>query len=202
MKILIVYHSITGNVQILAKAIAEGAEKAGAEVRLRRVRSLKLETESLQQSAEETLASTEDLKWADGVALGSPSYLGTIAAELKAFLDSTRELWLTGDLAGKPACVFTSTAAQHGGQETALLSMMLPLFHLGFTVIGLPYSEQLLLKMDYVHGGSPYGVSSVSGPETGIRPTAIDLKLARTLGHKLATTAQLLKGKKLVSAAA
>jgi NAD(P)H dehydrogenase (quinone) len=139
------------------------------------------------------LATNEDLLWCDGVAFGSPTRYGNMAAQLKAFVDQTGALWLKGALVGKVATVFTSTSTQHGGQESTLLTMMVPLFHLGFIVMGLPYAETRQMEMREIHGGSPYGASSVSGMEAAREPTAVDLALAEAQGKRLARAAARLR---------
>ena len=201
-KILVVFYSMTGNVAALAKAIADGAEKEGAEVRMRQV------TDSLPQAVVDShpeikkvkaelksvpFATLDDLKWADGVAFGSPTRYGNMASQLKMYIDMTGPLWLSGELVGKVASAFTSTATQHGGQETTLLSMIVPLFHLGFIIQGLPYAEKEQMGMGGIHGGSPYGASSVSGPGGNFKPTEVDLKLASALGKRLTSTTAKLR---------
>lgn len=135
--------------------------------------------------------SKDDLGACDGFALGSPTRFGNMAAPLKAFIDDTSDLWLSGTLIGKPACVFGSTSSLHGGQETTLLSMMLPLFHHGMTVLGVPYSEAAL--MDTESGGTPYGASHVAGPAGTRAITEHERVIARALGARLAATALRLK---------
>ena len=203
MNILVLFYSMTGHTAELAYAIQEGAKSAGADVKLRQVPEL-LTPEVINKypnikKTRESLAGIpsatyEDLLWADGIAFGSPTRYGNMTAQMKEFLDGTGALWMNNLLVGKVACVFTSTATQHGGQETTLTSMMLPLLHLGFTIIGLPYSEQKQSEMTQIHGGSPYGVSSVSGPDGQLKATDTDLELARALGKRLALVAQRLTG--------
>jgi len=202
VKILVVYYSMTGNVAQLAKAVAEGAQRAGAEVRIRQVAELMPEEELRKrpvllgikdQYKHIPLASNADLEWADGVAFGSPTRYGNMTAQLKEFIDQTGKLWLAGTLTGKLASVFTSTATQHGGQESTLISMMVPLFHLGFIIQGFPYVEQSQMSMEGIHGGSPYGISSVSGPMAQRPPTKLDLDMAAALGKRLAENAAKLR---------
>ena len=196
-KILVVFYSMTGNVAALARAVADGAEKEGAEVRMRQV------TDTLPQSVIDShpeikkakaelkpipFATLDDLKWADGVAFGSPTRYGNMSSQLKQFIDTTGSLWMSGELVGKVASVFTSTATQHGGQETTLLSMMVPLFHLGFILQGLPYTEKGQIEMNSIHGGSPYGASSVTGLGGNFKSSEVDLAMASTLGKRLAQT--------------
>ncbi|MCM2279934.1 MAG: NAD(P)H:quinone oxidoreductase [Oligoflexia bacterium] len=210
-KILVVFYSMTGNVATLAKAVAQGAEGAGAAVRLRQVQDLlpeevirkRPDIQKVKNDLKEIpIAGNDDLVWADGVAFGSPTRYGNMTSQMKQFLDRTGALWMQGSLVGKAACVFTSTSTQHGGQESTLLSMMVPLFHLGFIVQGLPYAEQAQMGMEQIHGGSPYGVSSVSGAQADRAPTEVDLELARALGRRLAITAQKLRTEPAGAAAA
>lgn len=210
-KILVVFYSMTGNVAALAKAVAEGAETAGATIRLRQVEEL-IPNEVIHKRPELLkvktqlkdipVATNDDLVWADGVAFGSPTRYGNMTAQMKEFIDKTGGLWMKGSLVGKAACVFTSTSTQHGGQESTLLSMMVPLFHLGFIVQGLPYAEQAQMGMEQIHGGSPYGVSSVSGAQSNRSPTSVDLELARALGRRLTQTASKLRSEPARAAAA
>jgi len=201
MNILVVFYSMTGNTATLARAIAKGAREQGAAVRLRQVRELMPEEviqkrpdlQKVKDSLKDVpLATNDDLVWADGVAFGSPTRYGNMSAQLKQFLDGTGSLWMSGALVGKVACVFTSTSTQHGGQESTLLSMMVPLFHLGYIMLGLPYAEQAQMTMDDIHGGSPYGISSISGVDSKRAPTEVDLALASALGKRLATAAARL----------
>jgi NAD(P)H dehydrogenase (quinone) len=201
-RILVVFYSMTGNVARLARSVAEGAEAQGAQVRLRQVAELMPE-EAIRKRPEiiktkEDLkpiafATNEDLEWADGVAFGSPTRYGNAAAQMRQYIDQTGSLWLSGALVGKPASVFTSTATQHGGQESTLITMMIPLLHLGFVIVGLPYAEKAQMGTDEIHGGSPYGVSSVSGTDGSRLPTETDLKLANALGRRLSDAAARLR---------
>lgn len=211
MNVLIVFYSMTGNTAALADAIREGAQAQGANVRMRQVPELiqksTIDKNPAIKRTKEMLkdipyASLDDLVWADGVAFGSPTRYGNMAAQLKEFIDSTGSLWLSGKLVGKVASVFTSTNTQHGGQESTLISMMIPLFHLGFVLQGLPYAEEAQMSMDYIHGGSPYGVSSVSGPTASCHPTNVDFLLARALGRRLAITAGLQSASKALQSTA
>ena len=158
--ILILYYSRTGSVFEMAKAIAKGVVKEGLEARIRTVPAVSANTEASEPAipTEGPLYVTkDDLKNCVGLALGSPTRFGNMAAPLKYFLDSTSDLWFAGSLVDKPASVFTSTASLHGGQETTLVSMMFPLLHHGAVIVGLPYTEPLLSST--TTGGSPYGAS-------------------------------------------
>jgi NAD(P)H dehydrogenase (quinone) len=160
--ILVLYYSRHGATAQMAKQIARGIEMAGLEARLRTVPAVSSECEAVAPSVPEDgamYATLDDLKNCSGLALGSPTRFGNMAAPLKYFIDGTSSLWLTGELVGKPAGVFTSTASLHGGQETTLLSMMLPLLHHGMLVCGLPYSESALLETR--GGGTPYGPATM-----------------------------------------
>ncbi len=188
--ILVLYYSRHGATAEMAKQIARGVELAGLDARLRTVPAISTECEAVAPSipAEGALyASLDDLKNCAGLILGSPTRFGNMAAPLKYFLDGTSSLWLTGELVGKPAGVFTSTASLHGGQESTLLSMLLPLLHHGMLVAGLPYSEAALLETR--GGGTPYGASHHAGAD-GKRPLdEHEISLCRALGQRLAQTA-------------
>lgn len=192
--ILVLYYSRHGATAEMARQIARGVELGGLEARLRTVPAVSTECEAVAPAipAEGALyASLDDLRHCAGLALGSPTRFGNMAAPLKYFLDGTSGLWLTGELAGKPAAVFTSTASLHGGQETTLLSMMLPLLHHGMLVCGLPYSEAALLETQ--GGGTPYGASHHAGGG-GKRPLdEHETALCRALGRRLAETARSLE---------
>jgi len=203
MRVAVVFYSMYGNTARLARTVAEGAESAGAAVRMCQAAELLpadvIERnprirETKQALADVPVATNDDLLWADGVAFGSPTRYGNMCAQLKSFIDQTGKLWLSGDLVGKVAGVFCSTSTVHGGQETTLISMILPLLHLGFIIQGLPYTEVEQMSMEEIHGGSPYGASSVSGGQANRPPTEIDLTLARALGRRIATTAGKLRG--------
>lgn len=164
--ILVLYYSRNGSTNEMARQIARGVEQAGLEARLRTVPAISTECEAVAPSIPDEgalYATLDDLKNCAGLALGSPTRFGNMAAPLKYFLDGTSNLWLTGALVGKPAGVFTSTASLHGGQETTLLSMMLPLLHHGMLITGLPYSESALLETQ--GGGTPYGASHHAGAD-------------------------------------
>lgn len=162
--ILILYYSRTGSTLEMAKAIAKGVSIAGLEAKIRTVPAVSTVTEATEPAIPATgpvYVTKEDIKNCIGLALGSPTRFGNMAAPLKYFLDNTGDLWFAGSLVGKPACVFTSTSTMHGGQETTLISMMLPLLHHGMLIAGLPYTEPDLNRS--VTGGSPYGPTHFSG---------------------------------------
>ncbi|KAF0865312.1 NAD(P)H:quinone oxidoreductase [Pseudomonas sp. LD120] len=192
--ILVLYYSRNGSTHEMARQIARGIEQAGLEARLRTVPAISTECEAVAPSIPESgalYASLDDLKHCSGLVLGSPTRFGNMAAPLKYFLDGTSNLWLTGALVGKPAGLFTSTASLHGGQESTLMSMMLPLLHHGMLITGLPYSESALLETS--GGGTPYGASHHAGAD-GKRPLdEHEIALCRALGLRLANTAQQLE---------
>ncbi len=185
------YYSQGGAVKQLAQFIARGIEQVpGVKARLRTVPKVAPNTQEIAPAVPDSgapYAELKDLQECIGVALGSPTRFGNMAAALKYFLDSTGELWLNGALAGKPASVFTSTGSQHGGQETTLISMMLPLLHHGMVIVGLPYTEATLSTTR--SGGSPYGASHVAGLANDAPISADEKKLALALGKRLAQVA-------------
>jgi len=198
--VLVVFYSMYGNVAKLAKAVAEGAGQVeGVEVRVRQVQELVpkeiIEANPRARKVEEELkdiplATLDDLAWAHGILFGTPTRYGNMCAQMKQFIDQTGGLWAQGKLVNKVAGVFTSTSTQHGGQETTIISTMIPLLHHGMILLGIPYTEQGLSTMDEIHGGSPYGASSVSAPNAERAPTATDLELARALGKRVAEIAK------------
>lgn len=192
--ILVLYYSRTGSTRALAHRIAQGVEMGGMEARLRTVPPVSAVCEAVEPEipAEgEIYCSEEDLAGCAGLALGSPTRFGNMAAPLKAFIDSTSSLWLSGALIDKPACVFSSSASLHGGQESTLLSMMLPLLHHGMLVAGLPYSATELLETR--SGGTPYGATHVSGQEGKVELDDHEQALARQQGERLARLALKLQ---------
>lgn len=192
--ILVLYYSRNGSTSDMARHIARGIEQSGMEARLRTVPAISTECEAVAPAipAEGAMyASLDDLKHCSGLALGSPTRFGNMAAPLKYFLDGTSNLWLTGALVGKPAGVFTSTASLHGGQETTLLSMLLPLMHHGMLVTGLPYSESALLQT--TAGGTPYGPSHHAGADGKRGLDEHEIALCRALGQRLASIALKLE---------
>lgn len=194
-EILVLYYSRHGAISEMARLIARGIEEVpGMSARLRTVP----EVSSVCEATEEAIpqegapyAELTDVKECDGIALGSPCHFGNMAAPLKYFLDGTSPLWLSGSLIGKPAAVFTSSSSLHGGQESTLLSMMLPLLHHGMLLCGIPYSESELLHT--TGGGTPYGASHHAGAENKLPLSEVEKKLCIALGRRLATTAKSLK---------
>jgi NAD(P)H dehydrogenase (quinone) len=190
-EILVLYYSRSGATAELARQVCRGVESAGgASARLRTVPPVAAQSEAPVQPVPASgapYASLEDLRDTHGLVLGSPTRFGNMAAPLKYFLDSTASLWLSGALAGKPAGVFTSTQTMHGGQETTLLSMMLPLLHHGMYLVGLPYTERALNETR--SGGTPYGASHVSAADAAPLLTEAEKSLAQALGRRVALLA-------------
>jgi NAD(P)H dehydrogenase (quinone) len=190
-RILVLYYSRQGSVARMARAIARGIESvAGAEAVVRSVPPVSPVCEQVAPAVPDDgppYASLEDLRDCAALALGSPTRFGNMAAPLKHFLDGTGELWFAGTLTGKPAAVFTASGSQHGGQETTLLSMMLPLLHHGMLLLGLPYGEPALTRTRT--GGTPYGASHVSGDTADPTLSADEQELCQALGRRLAETA-------------
>ncbi len=189
--ILVLYYSHTGAVREMAQVVARGVESIpGARARLRTVPKVSSVCEAVEADIPDSgspYVELKDLTECAGLALGSPTRFGNMAAPLKYFLDGSGGIWLNGALAGKPAAVFTSTATQHGGQESTLLSMMLPLLHHGMLIVGVPYTEPELSGT--ASGGTPYGASHVAGMD-GVRPLSEDeRRLCLALGRRLAQVA-------------
>ncbi len=193
-EVLVLYYSRTGHVAEMARQVARGVEEVPPmQACVRTVPAVSPVCEAVEDSVPAEgppYATLEDLRRCAALALGSPTRFGNMAAPLKHFLDGTGELWMEGALAGKPAAVFTASASLHGGQESTLLSMMLPLLHHGMLLLGLPYSEPELLATR--SGGTPYGASHVAG-EDGKQPlTEEERRLCQALGRRLATVALAL----------
>jgi NAD(P)H dehydrogenase (quinone) len=190
-EILVLYYSRNGTTAELARQVCRGVESVnGASARLRCLPPVSTTTEAIMDSVPDAgppYASLKDLQECEGLAIGSPARFGNMAAPMKYFLDQTSALWLKGSLVDKPAGVFTSSSSLHGGQESTLLSMMLPLFHHGMLVMGLPYTDGNLGKTR--SGGTPYGPSAFA---PGVGPSKLqaeEIALARLLGERLARTA-------------
>lgn len=205
MKVLIVYYSLYGHTYQLARAVEKGvASVQGVEPVLRKVQEFDSVLQATAQSEhanklrEETKAipicTVDDLRQADAVLFGSPTRYGNMTAQVKALIDGTADLWLKGEMEGKPAGVFTSTASTHGGQETTLLTMMVPLLHLGMFIVGLPYSYEGMIHTEG-RGSTPYGASVLAGGRGELAPRTEDLKLGEALGKRVAELAQKVRGK-------
>jgi NAD(P)H dehydrogenase (quinone) len=192
--ILVLYYSRSGSVKNLALAVARGVEEAGMEARLRTVPPVSPNTEATAPAVPDAgapYATVEELRACAGLALGSPTRFGNMAAPMKYFIDHTSELWLNGDLVDKPAGVFSSTSSLHGGQESTLLSMMTPLLHQGMVLTGVPYTEAALMKT--TGGGTPYGPTHVAGMGDTTELDDAEQALARSLGRRLARLGQRLE---------
>jgi len=191
--VLVLYYSRFGATAEMARQVARGVEEAGMQARLRTVPTVSTVCEAVEDSIPDSgapYAELDDLRGCAALALGSPTRFGNMAAAMKYFLDGTSPLWLSGGLAGKPAGLFTSTSSLHGGQETTLMSMMLPLLHHGMLILGLPYSETDLLHTDA--GGTPYGPSHLAGIDNDKPVSDLEKRLGRALGRRLAETATAL----------
>ena len=193
-EILILYYSRHGAVEAMAQQLARGVESVpGMQARLRCVPPVAPAHDPQAEAVPARgapYATLDDLKHCAGLALGSPTRFGNMAAPLKYFLDGLGAQWVSGTLVGKPAAVFTSTSTQHGGQESTLLSMMLPLLHHGMLIVGVPYTEAALNRT--TSGGTPYGASHVAGPNSDLPLTPDEKELCQALGKRLATVARQL----------
>ncbi len=193
-EILVLYYSRHGSTAELAQQVCRGVESiVPMRARLRTVPPVRADIDRIAPAVPDAgppFATQEDLAQCAGLILGSPTRFGNMAAPLKHFIDGTASLWMSGALAGKPAAVFTSTQSMHGGQESTLLSMMLPLLHHGMLILGLPYSEPALLQT--ASGGTPYGASHVAGQTAQARLTTSEAELARALGARVAAVAARL----------
>ena len=194
-RILILYYSHGGSVAEMSQYISRGIESVkNCEASLRTVPPVRASTKNIESDIPESgspFATYDDLLNCDGLALGSPTRFGNMAAPIKYFIDSTSDIWISGGLAGKPAIVFSSTGSLHGGQETTLLSMMLPLIHHGMLLIGLPYTEPGLFEKE--GGGTPYGATHVAGNKNELPVTKNEKELCFAAGKRLAKIASKLK---------
>ena len=204
MKVLVVFYSMYGHVYALAEAVAQGVkEVAGAEVMLRRVpETLPQEVlgkmgalEAQKKFAPIPVCTVEELGAADAVIFGTPTRFGNMCGQMRQFLDATGGLWMKGALVGKVGSVFTSSATQHGGQESTILSFHTTLLHHGMVIAGLPYSFQGQTRIDEITGGSPYGASTIAGGKGERTPSENELAAARFQGNYVATIAGKLSAK-------
>ena len=204
MKVLIVYYSMYGHVLQLARAVEQGARSvAGAEVVLRRVKEFPEVEQATanndaavkvrEQQKDIPICTLDDLRAADAIIFGSPTRYGNMTAQMKQLFDSTAKLWLNGELEGKPAAAFTSTASTHGGQETTLVTMMIPMLHLGMIIVGMPYSAPGMIHTE-ARGGTPYGPSTIAGARGELQPAREDLDIASGLGKRVAEITNKLRG--------
>ena len=197
-KVLVLYYSSYGHIETMANAVAEGARSTGAAVDIKRVPETappdvaKAAHFKLDQPA--PVAVIDDLANYDAIIVGSPTRFGRMPAQMASFLDQAGGLWMRGALHGKVGGAFTSTATQHGGQETTLFSIITNLLHFGMTVVGLPYSYPGQMTLEEVAGGSPYGATTIAGSAGQRQPSALDLGGARHQGMLIAQTAAKLSG--------
>ena len=197
-KVLVLYYSSYGHIETMAHAIDEGARSGGAQVDIKRVPETVPEDVAqksgfkLDQKA--PIATVDDLERYDAIIIGTGTRFGRIPSQMASFLDQTGGLWARGALNGKVGGAFTSTATQHGGQETTLFSIITNLMHLGLTIVGLPYSFQGQMTLDEIAGGSPYGATTITGGDGSRMPSEIELSGARHQGQLIAETATKLFG--------
>ena len=192
-KVLVLYYSSYGHIEAMAQAVAEGARETGAEVTVKRVPELMPEAAAraagmkVDQAA--PIATVDELPQYDAIIFGTPTRFGNMAAQMRNFLDQTGGLWFQGKLIGKVGSVFTSTATQHGGQESTLLTFVPTLMHHGMVVVGLPYSFAGQMGVEEVKGGSPYGATTIAGGDGSRMPSEADLSGARFQGRHVAQIA-------------
>jgi NAD(P)H dehydrogenase (quinone) len=197
-KVLVLYYSSYGHIETLANAIAEGARSAGATADVKRVPETvpeevaKASHFKLDQKA--PVATVAELADYDAIVVGTPTRFGRMSSQMAAFLDQAGGLWMRGALNGKVGGAFTSTATQHGGQETTLFSVITNLLHFGMIIVGLPYSHQGQMTLDEVVGGAPYGATTIAGGQGQRQPSAIELEGCRHQGALIARTANKLFG--------
>ena len=195
-KVLVVYYSSYGHVEQMAYAQAEGAREAGAEVVVKRVpETLPEDVQKkmgIKTGQKAPVATIDELPGYDAVIFGSPTRFGNMAAQMKTFLDQAGQLWLKGALVGKVGAVFTSSATQHGGQESTILTFHTVLLHLGFVIVGLPYAFAGQMGVDEVMGNSPYGASTISASDGSRQPSKVELDGARYQGRHVAQIAAKL----------
>jgi NAD(P)H dehydrogenase (quinone) len=197
-KVLVLYYSAYGHIEAMANAVAEGARQAGARVDVKRVPELVSEEIAakahykLDQTA--LIAKVEDLAGYDTIILGAGTRFGRLSSQMANFLDQAGGLWARGALHGKVGGAFTSTGTQHGGQEMTLFSIIANLLHFGMVIVGLDYGFVGQMTMEEITGGSPYGATTIAGPDGSRRPSANELEGARYQGRKIAETANKLHG--------
>ena len=194
-KILVLYYSMYGHIETMAKAVAEGARSVeGTEVTIKRVSELMPEEVARKAGAKldqtAPIATVNELPDYDAIIFGTPTRFGNMCAQMRNFLDQTGRLWLDGSLIGKVGSVFTSTATQHGGQETTITSFHTTLLHHGMIIVGVPYSCQEIMNMGEITGGSPYGASTLAGGDGSRQPSENEIKIARFQGSHVAEVAK------------
>jgi len=195
-KVLVLYYSAYGHIEAMANAVAEGAREAGAQVDIKRVPELVPEGPQvpLQARSISPAAKVEDLANYDAIVIGAGTRFGRLSSQMANFLDQAGGLWMRGALHGKVGGAFTSTATQHGGQETTLFSIITNLLHFGMVIVGLDYGHAGQMTLDEITGGSPYGATTIAGGDGSRQPTANELQGARYQGRKVAETAKKLHG--------
>jgi NAD(P)H dehydrogenase (quinone) len=195
-KVLVLYYSSYGHIETMAEAVAEGARSAGATVDIKRVPELVpadvAKASHFKTDQKAPVATVDELAGYDAVIFGAPTRFGNMAAQMKNFLDQTGGLWAQGKLVGKVGSVFTSTATQHGGQESTILSTHTVLLHHGMVIVGLPYAWAGQTRVDEITGGSPYGASTIAGGDGSRQPSANELEGARFQGAHVAKIAAKL----------
>ena len=194
-KVLVLYYSMYGHIETMAKAVADGARSVkGTEVTIKRVPDLMPEEVARKAGAKldqaAPIATVDELPNYDAIIFGTPTRFGNMCAQMRNFLDQTGRLWLNGSLIGKVGSVFASTASQHGGQETTITSFHTTLLHHGMIVVGVPYSCQEIMNMSEITGGSPYGASTLAGGDGGRQPSENEIKIARFQGAHVAKVAK------------
>ncbi|MDQ1078154.1 NAD(P)H:quinone oxidoreductase [Pseudoroseomonas cervicalis] len=200
-KILVLYYSSYGHIETMAKAVAEGARQvAGSEVVIKRVpETAPLEVAKsayFKLDQEAPIATVAELAEYDAIIFGTPTRFGRMASQMASFLDQAGGLWFQDKLVGKVGSVFTSTASQHGGQETTIISTLVNLLHFGMTIVGLPYTEKRQLDITTVNGGTPYGASTIAAGDGSRQPSEAELEMAKSQGRHVAeVTAALLRGR-------
>lgn len=199
-RILIIFYSMYGHIFQMANAVSKGIEEGGGQVILKQVAEIMSEEywDDNMRKARETMKDIpvadprRDLKGIDGLIIGTPTRFGNMTSQMRNFWDQTGEDWMKGTIIGKPAAVFTSSATQHGGQETTIVSTMLTLLHHGCVLVGFPYSFKEQMTLEEITGGSPYGVSTIAGPQGERMPSVNELKMAKDLGKYLSMIAKKL----------
>jgi NAD(P)H dehydrogenase (quinone) len=195
-KVLVLYYSSYGHIETMAGAVAEGVREAGAEATVKRVPEIVPEAVArqagikLDQAA--PIATVDELPEYDAIVFGTPTRFGNMTAQMRNFLDQTGGLWMKGALIGKVGSVFTSSATQHGGQESTILTFIPTLMHQGMVVVGLPYAFQGQMGVDEIKGGSPYGAATITGGDGSRMPSAVELEGARFQGRHVAQIAAKL----------
>jgi NAD(P)H dehydrogenase (quinone) len=202
--VLVVFYSAFGHIHTMAQEVEKGAQEvSGTEVRVRRVAEFDAARQAMSgmdaynqaQEKQKDIpeVSMDDMRWADGVVWGTPTRFGNMIAQMKQFLDTCGELWMNGEMEDKATGIFTSTGTVHGGQESTLLTSLVPMLHLGMVYVGSPYGQNPEQMEHKVTGGSPYGPSTVAGGDGSAQPTEGDLSMARKLGGRVAKVAGQLK---------